>query len=65
MADGMEVGGADRMVALVFSGGIALGAYHAGAYAALHETDDGLHPDWLAGSSIGAVTAAIIAGNPP
>jgi len=65
MADGMEGGGADRTVALVFSGGIALGAYHAGAYAALHEADDSLHPKWLAGASIGAVIAAIIAGNPP
>ena len=53
-----------RQVSLVLSGGIALGAYHAGAYAALHE-HEALHPRYLAGSSIGAVTAALIAGNAP
>jgi NTE family protein len=51
-------------VALVFSGGIGLGAYQAGAYAALHG-HDGMRPDWLAGASIGAVNAAVIAGNAP
>src|SRR5918993_3657279 len=55
--------GRDGRVAMVLSGGVALGAYQAGAYAALHQ--EGLRPDWLAGSSIGAVNAAIIAGNPP
>jgi len=25
----------------------------------------GIHPDWIAGISIGAINAAIIAGNPP
>ena len=53
-----------QQVSIVFSGGIALGAYHAGAYAALHEQGS-FAPDHLAGSSIGAVTAALIAGNPP
>lgn len=48
---------------MVLAGGIALGAYEAGAYAGLHE-HAGLMPDWFAGSSIGAVTAAIIAGSP-
>lgn len=48
---------------LVLSGGNALGAYHAGAYEALAEHD--LHPTSVVGTSIGAVTAAIIAGNPP
>jgi len=38
--------------------------YEAGAYAALHERPE-LWPEWIAGSSIGAVTAALIAGNPP
>jgi NTE family protein len=53
-----------RRVALVLSGGIGLGAYQAGAYAALHEREP-LLPDWLAGSSVGAVNAALIAGNAP
>ena len=41
----------------------ALGSYQAGVYQALAEAD--LHPDWVAGISIGAVNAALIAGNPP
>jgi NTE family protein len=49
--------------ALVLSGGAALGAYQAGACAALEES--GVHPNWIAGTAIGAVNAAIIAGNPP
>src|SRR6185295_2273300 len=44
-------------------GGGALGAYQAGVYEALAEAD--IHPDWIAGISIGAINAAIIAGNPP
>jgi len=51
-----------RSVTLILSGGIALGAYQAGAYEALHEHAD-LQPNWLAGSSIGAVNAAVIAGS--
>jgi NTE family protein len=54
----------DEKVALVFSGGVGLGAYQAGAYAELHEQGE-RQPEWLVGSSIGAVNAAIIAGNPP
>ena len=50
-------------VALVLQGGGALGAYQAGVYQALHEA--GLEPDWISGVSIGAINAAIIAGNPP
>jgi NTE family protein len=50
-------------VALMLQGGGALGAYHIGAYQALAEHD--LHPDWVAGISIGAINAAVIAGNPP
>ncbi len=46
----------------VFQGGGALGAYQAGAYEALHENE--VEPDWLAGISIGAINAAIIAGSP-
>jgi len=48
---------------LVLQGGGALGAYQAGAYAALHEAD--LLPDWVSGISIGAINGAIIAGNQP
>ena len=50
--------------ALVLSGGVALGAFEAGAYAALEEAGPPL-PDWFIGASIGAVNAAIIAGNLP
>ncbi|MBV9970521.1 MAG: patatin-like phospholipase family protein, partial [Xanthobacteraceae bacterium] len=50
-------------VALLLQGGGALGAYQAGVYEALAEAD--LHPDWVAGISIGAINSAIIAGNPP
>ena len=50
-------------VALVLQGGGALGAYQAGVYQAMHEAD--LEPDWVSGVSIGAINAAIIAGNPP
>ncbi|WP_102107637.1 DUF3734 domain-containing protein [Oceaniglobus roseus] len=48
---------------LVLQGGGALGAYQAGAYAALAEA--GHEPGWVAGISIGAVNAALICGNPP
>jgi NTE family protein len=50
-------------IALVLQGGGALGAYQAGVYEALAEID--LHPDWIAGISIGAINCALIAGNPP
>ncbi len=50
-------------VALLLQGGGALGAYQAGVYQALSEA--GLEPDWVAGISIGAINAAIIAGNAP
>ncbi len=49
--------------ALVLQGGGALGAYQAGVYEALTEAD--FRPDWVAGISIGAINAAIIAGNAP
>jgi NTE family protein len=52
-----------EVVALVLQGGGALGAYQAGVYEALSEA--GIHPNWIAGMSIGAINAAIIAGNPP
>src|SRR3954469_9361574 len=47
---------------LVLQGGGALGSYQAGAYQALGHFD--FEPEWIAGISIGAVNAAIIAGNP-
>src|SRR6266700_8326607 len=50
-------------IALILQGGGALGSYQAGVYQALAEAN--LHPDWVAGISIGAVNAALIAGNPP
>jgi len=52
-----------REVALVLQGGGALGAYQAGVFEALDAA--GLQPSWLAGISIGALNAAIIAGNAP
>ncbi|HEX8606456.1 MAG TPA: patatin-like phospholipase family protein [Pseudoduganella sp.] len=48
-------------VVLVLQGGGALGAYQAGVYEALHE--HGLVPDWVVGTSIGAINAALLAGN--
>src|SRR5262245_21587432 len=50
-------------VALVLQGGGALGAFQAGVYQGLVEAN--LHPDWVAGISIGAINAALIAGNAP
>jgi NTE family protein len=50
-------------VVLVLQGGGALGAYQAGVFAALDEAN--IQVDWLCGISIGAVNAALIAGNPP
>ena len=50
-------------IALVLSGGGALGAYQAGAYAALESS--GIRPNWIAGTAIGAINGAIIAGNLP
>ncbi len=51
-----------RQVVLVLQGGGALGAYQVGVYRALHEA--GIEPDWVIGTSIGAINAALIAGNP-
>jgi NTE family protein len=50
-------------IVLVLQGGGALGAYQAGVYQALHEA--GIEPDWVIGTSIGAINAALIAGNAP
>lgn len=51
----------NHRIALVLQGGGALGAYQAGVYQALHE--HALTPDWVVGTSIGAINGAIIAGN--
>lgn len=50
-------------VVLVLQGGGALGAYQVGVYEALHEA--GIEPDWVIGTSIGAINAALIAGSAP
>jgi len=50
-------------VVLVLQGGGALGAFQAGVYEAMH--DAGIEPDWVIGTSIGAINGAIIAGNAP
>jgi NTE family protein len=52
-----------KQVVLALQGGGALGAYQAGVYQALHEA--GTEPDWVVGTSIGAINGALIAGNPP
>ncbi len=56
------VAGAGRIV-VVFQGGGALGAYQAGVFQALHE--NAIEPDWIIGTSIGAINASLIAGNAP
>jgi NTE family protein len=49
-------------VVLVMQGGGAVGAFQVGVYEALQES--GIEPDWVIGTSIGAINGAIIAGNP-
>jgi len=53
--------GLPGQVVLVLQGGGALGAYQVGVYQALHEA--GIEPDWVIGTSIGAINAALISGN--
>jgi NTE family protein len=53
----------DKKIGLVLQGGGALGSYQAGVYEALASSE--YLPDWVAGISIGAINAAIIAGNAP
>src|ERR1700722_5996429 len=48
-------------IVLVMQGGGAPGCYQAGVYQALHEA--GIEPDWIVGTSIGAINGAIIGGN--
>lgn len=50
------------LTAMVFSGGLGLASYHAGVYQTFHGRS--LLLDWVAGSSAGAITAALVAGNP-
>jgi len=50
-------------IALLLQGGGALGSYQGGVYQALSEAN--IHPDWVAGISIGAINSALIAGNAP
>ena len=54
---------APGQIVLVLQGGGALGAYHGGVYQAMHEA--GLEPDWVIGTSIGAINGALIAANAP
>jgi NTE family protein len=58
-----DVPAAQAQTVLVLQGGGALGAYQAGVFEALHEK--GIEPDWVIGTSIGAINAALISGNPP
>ncbi|HEY1447667.1 MAG TPA: patatin-like phospholipase family protein [Caulobacteraceae bacterium] len=59
----MTGGKSETQRVLVLQGGGALGSYQAGVFEAL--ADAGLEPHWVAGISIGAINAALIAGNPP
>lgn len=52
-----------KQIALIFQGGGALGAYQAGVYEGVAQA--GIDPHWVAGISIGAINAAIVAGNAP
>src|SRR5919201_6343538 len=73
MKDGQEIGSSPNLrslarsepgqIVLVLQGGGALGSYQAGVYQALSEA--GIEPDWIIGTSIGAINASLIAGNAP
>ena len=52
-----------QLTALILQGGGALGAYQAGVFEQLSAQD--FQPDWIVGTSIGAINGAIIAGNRP
>ncbi|MGO4610346.1 patatin-like phospholipase family protein, partial [Variovorax sp. 2RAF20] len=62
-SDAAALGGRFDHTILVLQGGGALGSYQAGVYEGLAEA--GIAPNWVAGISIGALNAAIIAGNAP
>ena len=59
----LKVAETDEECILVLQGGGALGAYQAGVFETLRTAYH--EPDWVAGISIGAINAALIAGNPP
>ena len=59
----LDRAGLPGQVVLVLQGGGALGSYQAGVYQALQEA--GIEPDWIVGTSIGAINASLIAGNAP
>src|SRR5215470_9972328 len=67
--DGTAANGKDNattgygQIVLVLQGGGALGAFQSGVYHALHES--GVEPDWVIGTSIGAINASLIVGNEP
>jgi NTE family protein len=63
MTNAIELPPDTKQTVLVLQGGGALGAYQAGVYQALHEA--GIEPDWVIGTSIGAINASLIAGNDP
>lgn len=63
MSHGGATSPGERPDILCLQGGGALGAYQAGVYETLYERE--MRPDWMAGISIGAINAAIIAGNRP
>jgi NTE family protein len=63
MHDELESFMAERTKAMAFAGGLGLASYHGGVIQAY--LDERLYPDWVTGSSAGAVTAAILAGSPP
>jgi NTE family protein len=63
MTTTVELPADTKQVVLVLQGGGALGAYQAGVYQALHEA--GIEPNWVIGTSIGAINASLIAGNDP
>ena len=59
----LDRAGLPGQVVLVLQGGGALGSYQAGVYQALQEAR--IEPDWIVGTSIGAINASLIAGNAP
>lgn len=61
--DPKKVLSAYQRIAYVLQGGGALGAYQVGAYEIMHQHQ--IEPDWVVGTSIGAINGAIIVGNPP
>jgi NTE family protein len=54
--------GTSPEIVLVLAGGNALGSYHASVYEVMEVR--GVQPDWIVGASVGAITGAILAGNP-